>query len=104
MASAVLYIHENYNTPIIIRELAGKYHMTYNWFIRCFKDFTGSSPQAYLTDIRIDKAKDLLGNQSFHIAETASLVGYSDPLYFSRIFKKKTGCSPNAYKKSLYTH
>ena len=84
----------------MIKELAEKYHMTYNWFIRCFKDFTGSSPQAYLNDMRIEKAKDLLNNKSFQIAEIAELVGYSDPLYFSRIFKKKNGCSPNEYKKN----
>lgn len=102
IASAVLYIHENYKEPIIIRELAEKYHMTYNWFIRCFKDFTGSSPQAYLTDMRIEQAKDLLSNTSFQIAEIAELVGYSDPLYFSRIFKKKTGYSPNEYKKNQW--
>lgn len=100
IASAVLYIHEHYKEPIMIKELAEKYHMTYNWFIRCFKDFTGSSPQAYLTDMRIEKAKDLLNNKSFQIAEIAELVGYSDPLYFSRIFKKKNGCSPNEYKKN----
>lgn len=100
ITSSVLYIHENYKEPIIIRELAEKYHMTYNWFIRCFKDFTGSSPQAYLTDMRIDQAKELLSNKSFQIAEVAELVGYSDPLYFSRIFKKKTGCSPNEYKRT----
>lgn len=76
--------------------------MTYNWFIRCFKDFTGSSPQAYLTDMRIEQAKDLLSNTSFQIAEIAELVGYSDPLYFSRIFKKKTGYSPNEYKKNQW--
>lgn len=99
IASAVLYIHENYKEPIVIRDLADKYHMTYNWFIRCFKDFTGSSPQAYLVDMRIEKAKDLLANNSFQISEVAELVGYLDPLYFSRIFKKKTGCSPNEYKK-----
>jgi len=104
ISASVLYIHENYKAPIVIRELAEKYHMTYNWFIRCFKDFTGSSPQSYLTDIRIEKAKDLLSHRSFQIGEIAELVGYSDPLYFSRIFKKKTGCSPKEYKKSVCSH
>ena len=104
ISASVLYIHENYKDPIVIRDLAEKYHMTYNWFIRCFKDFTGTSPQAYLTDIRLEKAKDLLSNAPFQIGEIAELVGYSDPLYFSRIFKKKTGCSPKEYKKSVCSH
>lgn len=104
IASAVLFMNENYKQTIVIRELAEKYHMTYNWFIRCFKDFTGSSPQSYLTDVRIEKAKDLLNMRSFHISEIAEQTGYSDPLYFSRIFKKRTGYSPNEYKKNACSH
>lgn len=99
IASAMLYMHENYQKHILVKDLAVKYHMTYNWFIRCFVDFTGRSPQAYLTDIRIEKAKELLTLPSLRISEVAELIGYSDPLYFSRIFKKKTGQSPREFKQ-----
>lgn len=56
------------------------------------------TPQQYITDIRVTKAKELLLYSSFNITEIASIVGYDNSFYFSRIFKKNTALSPREYK------
>ena len=53
---------------------------------------------AYLTELRIQKACELLDNSDLRIAEIASRVGYDDKLYFSRIFRQHTGLPPTAYR------
>ncbi len=92
-------LHKNFQSDISIKEYALIYHMSCCWFIRSFKRYTGVTPQQYITDIRINKAKELLRTSSFNISEISTYIGYHNPLYFSRIFKKITGVSPSAYKK-----
>lgn len=99
--AAIIYINANYNKNIIIKELAAQYHLTHNWFSHCFQTYTGITPQRYLSNTRISKAKELLENSSCSISEVASLTGYADPLYFSRTFKKETGLSPSQYKNKF---
>lgn len=70
------------------------------YFIKLFKEYTGFSPHAYRTMIKLEKAKQLLIDTAMSNTEIAEFLGYIDPLYFSRIFKKYTGKSPNTYKKS----
>ena len=61
----------------------------------------GVPPCKYLTSIRINKAKELLESTDCPVSEIGSIIGYENPLYFSRIFKKQTGLSPAAYRKVL---
>ncbi|WP_300845227.1 helix-turn-helix domain-containing protein [uncultured Acetatifactor sp.] len=49
--------------------------------------------------IRMDRARELLKNTGYSIQEISSLVGYADPLYFSRLFQKQTGRSPSVYRR-----
>ena len=53
----------------------------------------------YLTGLRMDKAKELLTSTEYSMKEICSMVGYADPNYFSRIFKKNTGVTPTEYKQ-----
>ena len=55
----------------------------------------------YLTDLRINHARQLMGQTELTMREIADMVGYEDQLYFSRIFKKRTGFTPSAYRRSL---
>lgn len=67
-------------------------------FGKLFKDCTGLTPIQYLINLRINQAKRFLENEEkISIKQTAFLVGYSDPYYFSRIFKKYTGKSPTEW-------
>ena len=71
---------------------------------RIFKDTVGMTPVEYLTSLRINTAKQLLGNKNVSnntVSEICDLSGYNDVGYFSRIFKKCTGRSPSEYRESL---
>lgn len=96
---AVAYFNEHYAENISIRQYAHELHMSVCWFIKMFKKFASTTPMQYILKIRIQKAKELLENPGFSIAEVAANVGYNDPMYFSRIFKQITGMSPLAYRK-----
>jgi len=70
-------------------------------FQHSFTQITGTTPLKYLQNVRISTAKNLLSYPSITIKEVAVAVGYDDPLYFSRIFKKATGHSPKEYQKII---
>ena len=73
-----------------------------DYFRRCFKEKTGQTPLAYLTKLRVNKAKMLLAESSFAgVADAALKCGFHDSFYFSTCFKKAVGCSPLQYRKSL---
>lgn len=101
MDAAVRYFHENYNKPISIENYAAEHHMSVSWFIRNFKDYTNSTPTQYLLALRIQNAQTLLESTSYNVTEIAEIVGYDNPLYFSRIFKKQNGMSPSDFRKQL---
>ncbi len=96
---AMIYFHKEYQNPISVQEYADQNNISCCWFIRSFRQHTGMTPVQYLTSIRINKAKELLNTGSFNVSQTAAAVGYDNPLYFSRVFKKNTGISPKAYQK-----
>lgn len=100
MEAAVHFFHENYTSDIVIEDYARKLHMSTCWFIRCFRQYTGMPPRKYLTAIRIRKAVELLESTHCKAGEIGAIVGYENPLYFSRIFKSQTGLSPSQYRKA----
>ncbi len=67
-------------------------------FYLCFKRWAGCSPIDYRNEIRINAAKSLLLNSTLAVHEIAAKSGFDDPYYFSRLFKKKTGTSPRAFR------
>ena len=99
MDTAVRYFHENYNKPISIEDYAASQHMSVSWFIRNFKEYTDSTPVQYILSLRLSNAQTLLESTSYNITEIADIVGFSNPLYFSRIFKKQCGMSPSEFRK-----
>ena len=101
MNSAVRFFHENYNKPICIEEYATKHHMSVSWFIRNFKEYTELTPIQYILSLRISNAQTLLESTTYNVTEIADIVGYDNPLYFSRIFKKQSGMSPSEFRKQL---
>jgi len=91
------YIEEHYPEPISFDELSKKLHLTRNYLSYLFKKETGTSFIHYLTNYRIERAKELLMSRQYMIYEISEMVGYSDPAYFSRVFKKVTGVAPLEY-------
>ncbi|GGD57083.1 helix-turn-helix domain-containing protein [Paenibacillus nasutitermitis] len=84
-----------------LQSVAQKVYMTPTYLSLLFKLNTGKTFIEHLTDIRIDKAKELLKMAHYKNYEVAEQVGYQDPRYFSQIFKKKVGLSPSEYRESV---
>ena len=101
MESAIRYFNEHYNKEIVIDDYAASTHRSITWFIRSFKQYTGMTPMQYIISTRISNAQRLLGSMDYNVTEIASIVGYDNPLYFSRLFKKQTGMAPSEYRKNL---
>ena len=93
------YIKEHYKDEITLEDVASHIHLNPIYFSRLFKEKTGQTFMQYLTEIRMEKAKDYLINTDMSINEIANSVGYQDSKYFSRIFKKECKIIPNLYRK-----
>lgn len=102
MDSAVRFFHKNYNQSINIEDYAAEHHLSISWFIRNFKEYTGATPSQYILSLRISNAQTLLETTNYNVSEIAAIVGYDNPLYFSRIFKKQSGMSPSEFRKQLH--
>ncbi len=99
MENAMQYFNDNYNTEINVKEYASSRGMSVSWFIRNFKQYTNTTPMQYIVSIRVSNAQILLETSNYNITEIGNIVGYDNPLYFSRIFKKQKGTSPSEYRK-----
>ncbi len=98
MEAAIQYFNDNYNTEINIEAYAASRGMSVSWFIRCFKQYANTTPMQYIVSIRIANAQILLETTNYNVTEIGRIVGYDNPLYFSRIFKKQKGASPSEYR------
>ena len=99
--AAVIYFNEHYNKDLNIEEYAGSRHMSTSWFIRNFKKYMGVTPMQYVLSLRMSNAESLLEMTDYNVTEISSIVGYENPLYFSRMFKKQRGLSPSEYRKKI---
>ena len=98
---AISYFSEHYNEPISIDDYAEQNHVSASWFIRNFRLYAGITPKQFILQKRIYNAEALLQNTQYNINEIAQIVGYDNPLYFSRIFQKAKGLSPSEYRKNI---
>ena len=94
-------IHEFYQTGIMLDEISRKLDMTPEYLGTLFHRETGTTFSNYVKNYRISKAKELLVGTNLKLYEVAEKVGYSDPKYFSRIFKEITGQLPTEYRRSV---
>jgi YesN/AraC family two-component response regulator len=85
-----------------INELIKNIPVSNSYFRKLFKAETGKSLIGYLMDLRIESAKELMVNTTLTIKAVASLVGFSDPHYFSRFFKKQTGKYPSQWREDRF--
>lgn len=95
------YIDSHYMRDISLDDVSREVDISPYYFSKIFKDEMGENFIEYVTNIRMDKAKELLTKSDRSMKEICSMVGYSDPNYFSRSFKKNTGYTPTEYKESF---
>lgn len=93
------YIRANYEKPLSLYSIADEFNRSTPYISRLIKQTTGKNFTDLLTDLRIQKARELLKTSSYHVNEISHMVGYPNFRYFSRIFKQQTGMTPNDYRK-----
>ena len=96
---AKIHIRENFAKDISLDDVSRTVNISPYYFSKIFKEETGVNFIEYLTNIRIDKAKELLSRTDHSMKEICAMCGYSDPNYFSRSFKKNVGVTPTEYKE-----
>ena len=92
------YIREHMMENISVTDIAEALHFNPQHLMRVFKKKTGLSVLEYITQVRLDVAKNALENTDLPIREIASIVGYADHAYFTRVFRKELGISPSLYR------
>ncbi|MFP5222560.1 MAG: AraC family transcriptional regulator N-terminal domain-containing protein [Acidobacteriota bacterium] len=91
---ALKQIHNNFDQPFNVDQLAGFVNMSTSAFHRAFKEVTSLSPIQYLKKVRLNKAKSLLVGEGLRASEAARMVGYESVPQFNREFKRYFGASP----------
>lgn len=94
----IQYIHEKYSEPIHIRAIADYCGLDRSYLGKLFKTATGKTPQRYLVEHRMKRAKELLLETDLPVRHVGFSVGYNDPLAFSKVFKQETGQAPSEYR------
>jgi two-component system response regulator YesN len=96
---ASAYIDSHYaDANLSLAEVAGQAHLSPSYFCTIFSQETGRTFKEYLTEIRMQRARELLRSTALKSFEIADQVGYSDPHYFSYVFRKHTGQSPTEFR------
>ena len=91
------FIHEHYMEEISRTEVAAIVYLTPEYMAKMFKKETGVSLKQYISDYRVQKAKELLSSSTVRVSDVAANVGFDNFSYFSTVFKKTTGYTPGEF-------
>jgi AraC-like DNA-binding protein len=97
---AIFFMQENLNKSIKNQDIANHVQLSESHLSKIFRNRTGSSPFDYFINLKMQEAIRLLTNKSMRIKEVAFTLGYEDPFYFSRLFKKHIGVNPTSFLKT----
>ncbi|HLZ85736.1 MAG TPA: AraC family transcriptional regulator [Puia sp.] len=103
MEHAIMLLRDKIDEDIAIRDIAAQLNVSYAWFRKWFKLYTGLAPHQYVIQLKIEKAKALLADSGNSIKGIAYQLRFEHPLYFSKLFKEKVGVSPEGYRKNCLT-
>lgn len=95
----VRYLHDNYNRPLRVRDVAAQVHLSERHTNRLFHQVMGVSIKQYLTNFRLEVASQLLLNRQLSVTEVAYATGYYDVRYFITLFRQHTGLTPTAFRQ-----
>jgi len=94
---AKLLMRESADGSLSVESIGARLGVSLERFYESFKAYTGMTPYQYFIQLKINKAKDLLDVEEASVKEVAFALGFDDPYYFSRLFKKKTGVAPSGW-------
>lgn len=97
----VQYIESHYFEKVTLEQLARMVYLTPSYLSRVFAKETGQPFNAYLNEVRIQKSKALLLHDGLRLADIAAAVGFEDQSYFTKVFKRSVGATPNKYRDKL---
>ncbi|MBE6688569.1 MAG: AraC family transcriptional regulator [Ruminococcaceae bacterium] len=98
---ATHFIKNHFSDAITVSDIAAHVRINRKYLHCVFKKSCGKSPKEYIIEYRMKKACEFLHEPELSISNIAYSVGYSDPLMFSKMFKRKTGKSPTEYRKAI---
>ena len=101
VTNAMRYIDSNFSRELTLEDVSMEVKISPYYFSKLFKEETGENFIDYLTAVRVNKAKEFLEQGQHSVKEICYNVGYSDPNYFSRLFKKVVGLTPTEYKDKI---
>lgn len=96
IAKAIRYIENNFYRNISLKEVSLSVQMNPAYFSTLFRRETGKKYIDYITDLRMEKARNLIQNTDLKIVNIAQMVGYASTKHFARVYKEKYGATPNA--------
>lgn len=98
----VNYISENYmQEGLSVKDISSHVFLSASYVCTVFKNETGKTLSQYITEFRMEKAKQLLSDPRYRISDISSNVGYSDGNYFGKSFKKYTGMTPSEFRERM---
>ena len=97
------YLQEHLSEEISLSVLAEEFHLSTQYISQLFKGEIGVNFLAYLTNIRMEKAKNLLLTTSLPITDVAEQSGYGDYRVFTKVFRKNEGITPSQYRREFFT-
>ena len=101
---AIRYMRNNLGRKIEVEEIADHVFLSHSGLIWKFKQELNTTPSQYLIFLRMQRAKQLLLNYSYSVAEISELCGYQNPFYFTNAFRKYTGKSPTDFRKYHFSY
>ena len=93
-----IYIVRHYMEDIAVKDIAGYFGYSEAYFCKRFKQYFGHSFVSYLTEYRMQQAEELMRTSSLSIKEIGKAVGYPDPNYFTKVFRRVRGVSPSGFR------
>jgi len=93
------YVRNNYSKGLTLEEIAESVYLSPYYISRLFKEEQGITIMDYLTKVRIEEAKKFLRNPKYNIDEISEKIGYNDPSYFSKVFRRQVGLSPTQFRQ-----
>lgn len=95
------YISNNVSLHLSVKDVADYVHLSPEYFTKLFKKEVGQNIKNYILQVKVDVAKDLLGNPNIPISMVALDLGYSNFSHFTQVFKKFEGITPTDYRKNI---